>query len=175
MSNNTKNEVTRIVTPTGNLCWVRITGEGEKQDNGDFKYLATVKYKNDSKELAELKAELQKFWDNNKPNDKAPATIGIRAEKVDDVETDYSLVTFKAKTTLSSGDAKKVRLLDNDKKTLVLDDGTGIGNNSQGKLSGSAHIYTNKGKSGVTLYLNAIQVQELEVFEYQESEYDDGF
>jgi hypothetical protein len=173
--NNTK-QATTIVTPAGNLTWVNILGKGKEQLNGGFKYEASLRLHNDSEELKAIKAEINAFWETNKPEGATDCgSCGIKAEKVDKKETGYSLVTFKAATTLKNGNAKKVKLIDSDKKTLELESGTGIGNKSIGKIGGFLNTYEFMGNVGVKLYLNTVQVLELDVFEFEGGDDLEGF
>ena len=160
MSNKTS--YNQIVTPAGELCWIRIFGKGQESQGKDNRYIASVRLANDSKELAAIKKQINDFWNANKPEKiKQCKSNGIKEEVVDGKPTGFSLVHFWTTTSYPDGNRNVVKLLDVNKKPLELNKGTAIGEGTQGRISGNMKIYTSQYEGGVTLYLNAIQVIEL--------------
>jgi len=160
----------KLVTPVGGLRWVFIDGEGKESLNGDMRYVASVRFKNDSPELAAVVAQIEEFWVENKPKEaKKCATNGIRLEEVDGEETGYSLVNMWTGTAFPDGKAQVVNVY-NAKGQKVNLKGKRIGNESEGALSGTMGVYSQKPNFGVVLFLGGVQVTK-----FKEYEGGDGF
>lgn len=150
----------QIVTPVGELAWVFITGKGREDLNGNDRYVASLKLANDSAELKAIKAAIKKFWDENKPKGKGlPKSNGIKAQLDNETgeETGFTLINMWTGTTFPDGKAKVIKTF-NSKGIEVSLGQKSIGNGSRGSLSGVLAIYVNGPNTGVTVYLNAIQI-----------------
>ncbi len=161
----------KIITPLGELRWVFITGEGRESLNGDPRYSAALRLKTDSKELAQIEAEIKAFWEAEKPKEaKKCASNGIRLEQdKDGKETGYSLVNFWTGTHFADGKQKVVNTYNSRGQKVSLG-AKSIGNGSVGAISGTMSTYSSKPNHGVTLYLSGIQLTKF--VEYSQ---DDGF
>lgn len=138
-------------------------------------YTATVVLPEDSPIFAKIK----EFWQENKPASwkREPSSLGIRDVKVktDELDCDASPIykvlegvkglTFKTGTTYPGGDTKKIRVFNSKGLPTVLKSGTIISNDSEGALSGTMAIYSNKGNTGVTFYLDAVQITKLVTYD----------
>lgn len=168
MSNNKQQAKTQqIITETGELHWVSITGKGRENQKGNMEYTATVKLPNNSDDLKKLTTAINDFWDANKPQGSNDyRSCGIKEEKDDKQQaTGFSLVTFKTPSIYPDGNLKDIQVVDGEAKSFELD-GFSIGNGSLGRVEGSIAIYNNSGNVGVSLYLNSVQVTELIKFEH---------
>ena len=143
----------------GELVWVTITGEGKKDLNGNFKYVASLRFKNDDPVLAGIKKEINDYWNENKPKGKKMKSNGIREEwdKEKDAASGYSLVNFWTGTSFQDGKSKTVDVYDSKGRKVNMGDRL-IGNSSIGWISGAMAVYTRPESAGITLYLNAIQL-----------------
>jgi len=184
-----KNTIEKISTPKAKLAWVNISGEGKENLSGKTKYVATAIVPADCQAVQAIKA----FWDANKPagfksepkSESVPKgykSIGIYPHKVDSGRTDedgdkiYEVVDdlvelrFSTDTTFPDGKPKVIQIYNSKNRKVSLPEGTQIGNDSVGCISGAMSIYTTEkaGKildAGVTLYLNAIQILKLKEYE----------
>jgi len=148
----------RLVTPVGDLMWVFITGNGREDLNGNDRFVASVRFPGNSPLLKSVKAQVDAFWEENKPTGaKKPKSTGIRAEKKDDEPTGNYLVNFWTGTKFPDGQPKVIKTM-NCKGVEVSLGSKKIGNGSRGAISGVMDIYVNGPNKGVTLYLNAIQL-----------------
>jgi hypothetical protein len=157
-----------IDSPVGDLEWVHISGEGKPDLQGLPKYQVDVVL---TPEQAEpFKALVAAYWEENKPKGaKAPKSTGIYPHTVKDDKatkeagenvyepTGKTVVRFKTGTTYQSGDTKIIKVF-NSKGNEVSLQGKKVGNGSRGRVNGVMAIYINKATSGVTFYLNAIQL-----------------
>ncbi len=165
-----------FATPKGEIVWVYITGEGKEDMNGNPRYSASLRLKNDSPELAKIKADINEYWKEHKPKGMKQKSNGIREEKTKDDDgeetlTGYSLVNFWTGIAFPDGKPKVVPVYNAKQVKVDLGDKR-IGNGTIGHISGAMSLYTiqSKGKisqAGITLYLNAIQIVKFE--EYQGS------
>ncbi len=166
-----------FVTPKGELVWVFIDGKGKKDLNGNDRYTASLRLKNDSKELKEITKLIDTFWEDHKPKGKKGyKSNGIREEfKKDDEgveqETGYHLVNFWTGISFPDGSDKVIKIFRAKKmggQIVQAEVNLGskkIGNGSTGYISGAMDIYDQGGKNcGVTLYLNGIQLVKLVEF-----------
>lgn len=169
-------EKQKFVTPIGELVWVFINGEGREDLQGNKRYSAALRLKDDSPELAEVKATIAKYWNDNHPAkvDKANST-GVRQEldksTGKDVPTGYTLVNFWTGVEYPDGSTKNI-VVKNAKNQEVALGKQMIGNGSKGRISGVMNVYyTEKTKlAGVALYLDAIQLTKFVSYSA-----DDGF
>lgn len=154
----------QFVTPKGELTWVFITGEGRlTQDKKSSRFSASLKLKAGSKALKDFEATIKEYWDEHKPTKKSKLkSNGIREEVLTDDEgnetkTGYSLINCWTGVTWPDGKAKVVDVYN--AKGVKVDMGDKkIGNESEGFLSGAMGTYDTDGSTGVTLYLNAVQM-----------------
>jgi len=165
----------RIDSPVGNLEWVFIDGEGKADLQGNMKYSVNLVLTEEDGE--QFKAVVNQFWEDNKPKGaKAAKSLGLYPHKTKDeaaskeageniyAETGKLIVTFKTGTTYQSGDQKIIKIF-NSKGNEVSLMGKKIGNGSRGRVSGIMAIYNiNKATSGVTFYLDAIQLSKFVEF-----------
>lgn len=158
-----------LVTPVGPLAWVFINGSFKKDLNGNPRYSAEVHFHKDSEEYKEVKAKVDAFWEENKPKGRKLKSNGIRRiqNKLDDGEyedTDFYAVQFWTGPTFPDGTEKKIKIK-NAKGAEVSLGSKKIGNGSIGRISGVMAIYDQGvAATGVTLYLNTIQLQKFVEF-----------
>lgn len=163
-------------TPVGNLNWIFISGEGKEDLNGNLRYSASV-YFSSRDEIKGLEAELNKFWEDNKPKSaRKPKSMGVYHElksKSDDKITQKSVtipydteefeptgrfvVSAWTGTTNKDGSHKVVKTY-NAKGAQVALGSKVIGEGSRGRLGVAAQVYENGPNIGLTLYLNGIQL-----------------
>lgn len=188
-------QATAFKSPVGDLKWVVFSGEGKENLSGRLKYLSDLVLPIDSDEGKALKADIDAFWEDNKPAGlppKKPAkSLGYRLEKepvLDDEgnkqyddegkviskETGNYVFTFSTDTAYPSGDKKVINIF-NAKGNKVDLGSKKIGNGSRGQISGARGIYEvkdTKGKlidAGVTLYLNSIRLTKFVEFSGEEA------
>lgn len=192
----------KVVTPKGELAWVTITGEGKENISGKLQYVASIildpKHKEADKAFID---SIDEFWADNKPSwmgKRKAKSLGyylcdpLRNEAGDVIKDDEDkvqydpegrvMVSFKTGTTFPDGSTKVVKTYNSKAKEVSLGK-LRIGNGSIGFISGAMDIYEvkdNKGKqldAGITLYLNAIQINKLVEFSddagFKASEEDD--
>lgn len=174
--------VMKYNSPKLELRWVNIRGEGKPNMNGRMQYLATAVVPADSEALEKLRADINSFWEDNKPKawKGKPSSTGLspiepmlddegepqfddEGKKVYDPDGAYGLV-YKTGVSYKDGKNKKVRVFNAKAKEVELGDRQ-IGNGSVGVLGGSMAIYTvtdptgkKIAKSGVTFYLDSVQL-----------------
>ncbi|NRA77907.1 MAG: hypothetical protein HRU18_06840 [Pseudoalteromonas sp.] len=173
----------KTVSPKSELRWVTHQGEGKENQSGKMQYVASVVLdpKNDEEHAAYI-ANINKFWDENRPKEKKKAKslayhlcdplldADGKKQYNDDDELIYDpegkvTVIFKTGTTFPDNSPKIVRIR-NAKNLPVSLGAKNIGNGSIGRLSGALAIYLVKEKNGakriqhagVTIYLDAIQL-----------------
>jgi len=153
------NAATRLVTPVGDLMWVFITGNGKKDLNDKDRFVASVSLPEDSAQAQRITAEVDAFWEANKPKgSKKAKSTGIRIEEDKEGNpTGNILVNFWTGTSFPDGKAKVIKTMNSRGAEVSLGDKK-IGNGSRGAISGVMDIYVNGPNKGVTLYLNAIQI-----------------
>ena len=149
-----------VVTPKGRLQWVRVTTPRLNQFNGDMEYSASIIV--DEKEAAPFVEMIKEMYREEHPK-KKPQSLGYKT--LDDNSVSFN---FKTKAKNKNGDDKKINVVDSYKKPFTHT--TSIGNDTIGRLSGVAVVYANGANTGVSLYLNAVQV-----LDYKEYSMDDGF
>ncbi len=182
----------KMNTPSGELLWVSITGEGKLDLQGRPKYQATVLLSAES--AKPLQDKIMEYWEANRPKGiKKPKSTGwyphtIKTDEIDP-ETDKAIykedpqgrVEFRLKTnTTWPKDNKPVIVktfkpkLDNGKLVPINLGDKEIGNGSLGSLIGSFDIYTVKSPNGaimdagITMYLGGIQLQKFIAYEGSE-------
>lgn len=145
----------QITTPRGEIMWATINGQGKTDLNGRNIY--TIDIVATPEDAAPLMQQLDELWEEHKPKGaKAPKTTGYK--ELDDGRIKF---TLKTSTTYPSGDLKEIKIYDAKAKPVRLEDK--IGNGSIGKASGMASIYDGGvAARGVTLYLDAVQVINLQ-------------
>lgn len=160
----------RLVTPVGELKWVFITGQGKKDLNDNDRYVASICFANDDPKLESLKAQVDAFWEENKPKGRKMKSNGLRPETVKNEageyeETGNTLLTMWTGITFPDGTPKVIKTM-NSKGLEVSLGSKKIGNGSRGVLSGVMSIYDNgPAACGVTIYLNAIQLTKFVPYE----------
>lgn len=194
-------ETKKAVSPFGVLAWVKITGEGEKNQSGKLQYLASIILdpKNNETDAAYI-AEIDTFWEENRPPEKRkPKSLGYylndplldkdgnkQYDDDDHIIRDPDgkvIVTYKTGIVFPDGKAKVVKIYNSKNKVVSLGDAS-IGNGSEGHISGAMGMYIvkTKGKvtsAGVTLYLDAIQLKKFVEYTggdagFESSNEDDG-
>lgn len=164
-------ETQQIVTPVGKLQWVVVTGEGKPDLKGNLKYQASFFLKGGSEELAEMQSIIDAYWKANAPTGfKVYKSCGInhildKPKKEGGKPTGDFLLQMKTNVTWPDGKPKKVTIKNSKGAEVQIGD-TLIGNDTEGRLSGTLGIYTIKqGNSvtdaGVTIYLNGVQIVNL--------------
>lgn len=153
-------EAKQFKTPVGELQWVFITGKGKKDLNDNDRFTASVVLDTDSDAGQAMIQEINDFWEEFKPKGvKNPKSLGFRYE-VDDEGNETGKVSFNFWTgiTFPDGSPKVIKIF-NAKGAEVSLGSKKIGNGSRGRIGGAMAIYANgKAASGVTLYLNSIQL-----------------
>lgn len=161
----------KLITPIGELKWVFIDGEGKEDLNGNPRYVASLCLETSSDAEVKLKGVIDGYWDENKPKGRKCKSKGYYAEtanKTDDnpegEETGNTVFQFWTGTKFPDGKPKLVKVY-NAKGNEASLGGKRIGNGSIGAISGAMGIYDNgPAATGVTLYLNAVQIKKLEEF-----------
>jgi len=171
-----KAKAKNFVSEKGELMWMFIDGEGKKDLNGKPRFQASIRYKNKSKELTEMKKIIAEYWKENGPKGRKQKSNGIREEfeKVLDKKglvvldengspkekaTGYHLVNYWTGITFQDGKSKKVDIYNAAGAKVMFT--KKIGNGSIGWISGAMGIYDREDGCGVTLYLNAVQLYKL--------------
>lgn len=169
----------RLTTPKGEITWVFINGNPKKDLNGNDRYTAQVEFKKGSPEAKWVTEQIETFWNENKPKGRKCKSNGIHPvmEKDPDtgewtVETDRIAVQMWTGTTFKDDSPKTIDVRNAKNRKVNL--GTKrIGNGTIGRLDGVMAIYDNgPAASGVTIYLNAIQIIKFVEFS-QEPEFDE--
>ena len=162
-------------TPVADIQWVTLTGEGKPNMKGDkFHYTATAVLT--QKQADDIAAELQEFWKVNRPKgalakqskpvikpymykteEKDEDGDPIKAQKKD--ENGELLYTLQAKTYTTSKEGKPTKIPVLNAKGVAVNLGDKvIGAGSRGVIHGSIGIYNVDGSSGLTFYLNKVQL-----------------
>ena len=151
-----------ITTPTGELLYVNISGQGKANYNQDgYDYVASVLLKGD--DAKQYKEEIDAFIDDNKPK-KAKIRKDHKPYKThkdnDKIPKGSILVGFKTGTTFDSGDTAHIGVFNGKLKPVSLPDGTKIGNGSMGRISGKLSVGTNKSETEwwLTHWLSNLQI-----------------
>lgn len=156
-------------TKIGDLMWVQIQPGGVDQslakDGSKMQKVASVQFKDDSQELAQMKKQLADIWEQFKSENgikqKEPKSNGIKVNK--DRETKEpngtSSLIFKTGAVYKDGGDVVVPVY-NAKGQRVELNGERIGNGSKGIIHGEAALYEFAGTYGITLYLKGIQIGE---------------
>ena len=185
----------KLTTPKGSLQWVFIDGEGSYNDLSEkFEYKATLRLPTDSDEAKALMQKLDTLWAESKEKveyDKAyeeakPAlqakfefhkgyTILEDDDGVPTGDVDFRFKTgthFKSKVEGELGKPVKIQVYNAQAKKVELGD-TKIGNDSIGRISGSAISWARAkmGSAGISLYLSSVQIIVLE--EYTQNDFED--
>jgi len=179
-------ETKQLVTPVGDLAWVFINGSSKKDLNGNDRYSAEVHFHKDSDEAKAIQAKVDEFWEDQKPKGRKRKSCGIRTVQEKDEnneyqDTDFISVQFWTGISFPDGSDKVIKIY-NAKGSEVSLGSKKIGNGSRGCISGVMAIYDQGvAATGVTLYLNAIQLTKFVEFtgadagfSAQETD-DDGF
>jgi len=150
-------------TPKGELYWVSV--DGTKKDlNGNLRHVASMRVKEGSSEHKQVAAEIDTYWQENKPKGKKQKSNGMKEEyDKEGNPTGYWLVNFWTGTTWKDGKSKSIGIYNAAGKPASLGDKK-VGNGSIGRIKGSMGIYNRAEGAGVTLYLNAIQIVKLEEY-----------
>ena len=149
----------KIITPKGEINWVFINGNPKKDLNGKARYVATLRLKDGSDELKEITDQIDTFCEDNKPKGRKLKSNGIRQEvDKEGNPTGYTNINMWTGITRPDGKEKVIKVY-NAKNNEVSLGSKKIGNGSIGRLSGVMDIYdSGVAATGVTLYLNAIQL-----------------
>ena len=150
----------KLVSPAAKCKWVNVKRPHPEYDVFQINLLLPVK----SKEAKDLMGKIDGWIaDEVKSSGKKASEFLPYKEDGDDI-----LFKFKQKATIKgrNGEARDVKIMvvDSQMKPCNVDIGWG----STVKVSYSPIQYTVNGKSGVTLYFNAVQV--IELVEYEGSE-----
>ena len=177
-------------TPVVDLEWVTIIGDGKPNMGGDkFFYTATAVFNEAT--ATSMAKEFQEFWLANRPKgalakQKKPMIKPLMV-KTDDVDEDgdpikvhktndagEKLFTLQAKTGVVDykGKPSTIAVLNSKGKKVNLGDKE-IGNGSRGVIHGSVGIYNVDGSSGLTYYLNKIQLTKFVEYEAGGTEVED--
>ncbi len=173
----------KIATPTGELRWVFIVGEGrdqsENNDGSKMQKMASLVLKTDSAECKKLTGDIKAVWEEYKAANPSkikkatqPKSLGYKVIKDPDTdeETDETIFAFKTNSFYPDGKPNNIVVYSGGGKKLVngskyIIDGvdfvpgeTFIGNGSIGVIHGEAAGYEYAKQYGVSLYLKAVQL-----------------
>lgn len=167
-------DLVKVVTPTGDLWYVNITGQGKQNYNEDgYEYVATVQLTEEaSKNLREKIAEIL----GEVPKGKTIKSVGHRelmkdeqglytptsSTKERDAKAEKSGIfafTFKTGAVFEDGRPKKVAVYNAAAQKVNMGDRL-IGNGSKGSISGNMQRFERGKEVGVSLFLNAVQLTE---------------
>lgn len=138
-------------TPIGELRYTFVTGEGRENLSGVAQYSTQLVLSEEA--AAPLIEEIETLWAGSGIK-KQPKSFGYKT-------LDDGNIAFSFKTNVESKFGRnKVDLYDSKGKKFDLGDIL-IGNGTKGRIGGTLAIYDGKTGSGVTLYLNRIQIIEL--------------
>ena len=177
-------------TPLADLQWVTISGEGKPtMDGKKFQYTANAVLT--EKQATEVLAELQAFWKDNRPKGALakqskpvvkPFMVKteeldedgdpIKVHKTNDAGDKLFVMQAKTYTTNKDGKPTRVAVLNGSGKPVALGDKI-IGAGSRGVIHGSIGIYNVDGSSGLTYYLNKIQLTKFVEYEGAGTEVED--
>ncbi len=172
------------------LQWVTITGEGKPtMSGGKFQYTATAVIT--QTQATEVLNTLQEFWKSNRPKGalakQAKPVVKPYMVKTEEKDEDGDpvkvhkknqdgelLYTIQAKTYTTNKDGKptRVAVLNSKGKPVNLGDKI-IGSGSRGVIHGSIGIYNVDGSSGLTWYLNKVQLTKFVKYEGAGTEVED--
>ncbi len=155
-------KIERVTTPTGVFQWVFITGLGKENFNRNgYDYTADLVLEGEDAES--FKAQIDAYYKAAFPNSE-PKSTGYK-EGTGDNEG-KTVFTFKTKTTKKDGTERKIVVGDSRGKKMILGERK-ISNGSTGVIHGAMGTYVNGPESGVSLFLN--QVQLLNFIPYEEA------
>ena len=177
-------------TPVSDIQFVTLTGEGKPNMKGDkFHYTATAVFNEETANA--IKADLQEFWKSNRPKGalakQAKPVVKPYMYKTEEKDEDGDpikahkknekgelLFTMQAKTYVTKKDGSKahVPVLNSKGKPINLGDKI-IGAGSRGVIHGSIGIYNVDGSSGLTWYLNKVQLTKFVEYEGSGTEVED--
>lgn len=158
----------KIVTPVGKLQWVFIDGQGKTNLNGEQIY--TVDVRISLEDHQDFIDSIDNFYEDNKPKGaKKAKSLGYKFDE----ETNEAIITLKTKTTFPSGDPKKIKVVDGKLRPVELEEGVKIGNGSEGRASGMMAVYKAGQATGVTFYLDGLQLTKLVKYEGGGSDFDE--
>lgn len=159
----------QLVTPVGDLYWVRISGDGydasiiNGQSTGESKMQksACIRFEKDSVECKKLIAMIEAEWEEYKKTLKGtpkPKSLGYKPV-LDENGNETNEIEFKFKTNsfFKDGKPNKVKVLKANGQEIDIGDRL-IGNESRGCIHGTMAPYTFAGSHGISLYLVGIQL-----------------
>ncbi len=177
-------------TPVSDIQWITLTGEGKPNMKGDkFHYTATAILTQAQADA--ILAELQDFWKANRPKgalakqskpvvkaymykteEKDADGDPIKAHKKNDAGELLYIMQAKTYVTNKDGATTKVPVLNSKGKPISLGDKV-IGAGSRGVIHGAIGIYNVDGSSGLTWYLNKVQLTKFVEYEGSGTEVED--
>lgn len=177
-------------SPVADLQWVVIAGEGKPTMSGDkFQYSATAVLTESQAKV--VREELQAFWKLNRPKgalakqakpvvkpymvkteEKDEDGDPVKKHKTDDKGGLLYTIQAKTYTTKKDGAPTRVPVLNSKGKPVLLGDKI-IGTGSRGVIHGAIGIYSVDGSSGLTWYLNKIQLTKFVAYEGSGTEVED--
>lgn len=175
------------ITPIGELYYVQISGEGKDKVEGDDKeFVATVYLegkaaKSERDKIDEVLGTIPKglklgskgyknLVRDPEGNLRSPNADGEvfdeEGENIfDDCEdTDVWSFCYHTNVEFPNGNIKKIDVYNKNAKKINLGDKL-IGNGSLGSISGKLKPYVSGKKTGVSLFLNAVQITKFEEYE----------
>lgn len=171
-------ELVNVVTPVGELFYVRISGQGKENYNEDgYEYTAAVRLT--GKKAEKLIAEIDDVGEQI-PTGHSLKSTGYKElvkskdgtlrspSKAKPITKDEELsgiweFSFKTNTTFADGKGKKIAVYNKDAKRVEMGERM-IGNGSLGSISGKMKGASYKKEFSVSLYLNAIQLTQFEEY-----------
>ena len=167
-------------SPVGELQWMYISGEGKKNLKGVKVFAAALVLP--EAEAILFKEQINTFYEENKPKKTKLKSLGYKAV-LDEEKNETGFVSFNFWTgrTFPDGTPKIIKTF-NAKGNEVSLGTKKIGNGSRGRIGGAMDVYrTDAKESGVTLYLNSVQLTKFieftgsDSFEALEDEDGDSF
>lgn len=142
------------ITPVGTFDWARLNADTIKIDNyGKSRF--QIELELEGKEATDFIKSIDTFYREN-------ISHGRNATNKPYTIHDYKQSAnfkFWTGTTYKDGTPKSIMVVDRDGDELA--DTITIGNGSTGRVMFSMEVYDFDGKSGVTLYLEGVQVKKL--------------
>lgn len=192
-------DLTKVVTPVGELHWVNIQGQGKQNYNQDgYNYVATVHLTGEDAEGLKAKIDevlgdvpkgktvkstgyRQLFKDKEgtlrSPNKEGKIMVDGEDITAECELTDIWAFTFTTGTTYADGKTKQINVYNAKSKKVDMGERQ-IGNGSEGAISGKMRRFERGKEIGVSLFLHAVQLTKFEAyegdagFEEQEGDFD---
>lgn len=153
-----------LTTPIGVARYPKISSPDTTGDYADNKYKTDVVFSDD--DLKALKAKIVDFAKKEFGDEAKKVDLPIKEHKDKETGEVTTFVRFKSKRKPVIVDAKK----------QPIPAGVEVGGGSKVRIGGTLNAYKKGGNKGVNIYLNAVQVIELQQgFNINDFEEEDGY